>query len=61
MPSYCKARPGEVRVVLARVGRVDPDAISTALAAGAYQVFSMALQQDPELVLKAVEPEVANG
>jgi hypothetical protein len=34
MPSYAKSLPGEVRVTLVRLGRIDPDSVDSAIAAG---------------------------
>ena len=61
MPSYAEPRAGEARVVLARLGQIDPDSISTAMAAGAYQVLGVALQRHPEVVLRAVEQAGLRG
>ena len=55
MPSYAKPRPGEVRVLMARLGQIDPDSISSARATGAYQVLGTALQSHPSAVLDAIE------
>ena len=55
MPSYAKPRPGEVRVLMARLGQIDPDSISSAMPAGAYQVLGTALQSHPSAVLDIVE------
>ncbi|QDU18726.1 NAD(P)H-dependent oxidoreductase subunit E [Urbifossiella limnaea] len=55
MPDYSVPRPGEVRVAMERVGRIDPDSIDDALAAGAYQALAQALDGTPEQVLDAVD------
>jgi NADH-quinone oxidoreductase subunit F len=55
MPDYAEPRAGEVRVMMARFGRIDPDSISSAIAAGAYQVLGAALQSLPTSILDAVE------
>jgi NADH-quinone oxidoreductase subunit F len=61
MPSYAEPRPGEVRRVLARVGRIDPDSIDSALEAGAYQALDAALADSPADVLAAVERSGLRG
>ena len=43
-PSYTQLRPGEVRVAMARIGRIDPDSIDDALAGGAYRSLQKALE-----------------
>jgi len=55
MPSYAKPQPGEVRVLMARLGQIDRDSISSAMPAGAYQVLGTALQSHPSAVLDIVE------
>ncbi len=55
LPSYAEPRAGEVRVMMQRIGRIDPESIDSAIAAGAYQVLSAALQSRPMDVLDAVE------
>ncbi len=54
-PAYDTPRPGEVRVLLAGAGVVDPDSLASALAAGAYQGLRAALQRSPEEVIREVE------
>jgi NADH-quinone oxidoreductase subunit F len=61
MPSYADPRPGEVRVVMARVGRIDPDSIDDALAAGAYRALARALAGPPAAVLDAVDQAGLRG
>jgi NADH:ubiquinone oxidoreductase subunit F (NADH-binding) len=61
MPSYSKPLPGEVRVALARIGRIDPDSIESAIEAGAYRVLETALDGPPEAVLDAVERSGVRG
>lgn len=61
MPSYAQARPGEVRVLLARLGKVDPDSLESALAHGAYGALQQALAQSPEAVLAVVENSKLTG
>jgi len=52
---YSLPRPGEVRVMLAQAGKVDPDSIESALSAGAYQGLQAALKRTPEAVISEVE------
>jgi NADH-quinone oxidoreductase subunit F len=61
MPTYSEPRPGEVRVVMARVGRIDPDSIDSALSAGAYQSLARALDGPPSAVLDAVDRSGLRG
>jgi NADH:ubiquinone oxidoreductase subunit F (NADH-binding)/NADH:ubiquinone oxidoreductase subunit E len=52
---YAQARPGETRIMLARVGRLDPDSLQSALALGAYQSLARALTLPPAAVIDEVE------
>ncbi|HXV78852.1 MAG TPA: NAD(P)H-dependent oxidoreductase subunit E, partial [Candidatus Binatia bacterium] len=61
MPSYAEPRAGEVRVMMARIGRIDPESIGSAIAAGAYRVLSAALQSSPMAVLDAMEQAGLRG
>jgi NADH-quinone oxidoreductase subunit F len=54
-PTYSEPRPGEVRVLLARAGRIDPDSLDSARALGAYQALQRALAEPPEAVIATVE------
>jgi NADH-quinone oxidoreductase subunit F len=54
MPSYAEPLPGELRVTMARVGRIDPDSIDSALEAGAYRALQQALTVGPDAVLATV-------
>jgi NADH-quinone oxidoreductase subunit F len=60
-PSYATPLPGEVRRAMARVGRIDPDSLDSALEAGAYQALAAALAQDPARVLETVERSGLRG
>ncbi|MDD5467255.1 MAG: NAD(P)H-dependent oxidoreductase subunit E [Anaerolineales bacterium] len=53
--TYPEARPGEVRVMLANAGKIDPDALESALKAGAYRGLKAALGKTPEEVIAVVE------
>lgn len=57
-PLYGQPAPGEMRVVLARAGRINPDSLDDALAAGAYQGLKRALQMTPDDVIEAL---IASG
>jgi NADH:ubiquinone oxidoreductase subunit F (NADH-binding)/NADH:ubiquinone oxidoreductase subunit E len=59
--NYTQPRPGEVRVMLARAGRVDPDSLDSALALGAYQSLGRALTQPPARVIDEVEAAGLTG
>lgn len=61
MPGYTDPRAGEVRVAMARLGRIYPDSIISAVGAGAYQVLSAALQRDPLVVVEAIEQAGLRG
>ncbi len=54
-PDYAQPRRGETRVLLARVGKVDPDSIVSALEHGAYQGLQHALRQPPSAVITEIE------
>jgi NADH:ubiquinone oxidoreductase subunit E len=49
--AYALPRPGEVRVMLARAGRVDPDSLDSALDHREYVALGFALTAPPECVL----------
>jgi len=61
MPSYTDPLPSEVRVTMARIGRVDPDSLDNALEAGAYQALGAALGGSPAAVLDAVDRSGLRG
>jgi NADH-quinone oxidoreductase subunit F len=61
MPSYAEPRPGEVRVVTDRVGRIDPDSLNSALAVGAYRTLARAMCGPPAAVLDAVDRSGLRG
>ncbi|MBN2550971.1 MAG: NAD(P)H-dependent oxidoreductase subunit E [Anaerolineales bacterium] len=52
---YAQPRPGELRVMLAKTGLVDPDSLDSALAQGAYQGLQAALGHTPGEVISIVE------
>ncbi len=53
-PSYAVPLPGEVRVAMSRVGKVDPQRIDHAINLGAYSSLGAALSRGPEEVLRSV-------
>ncbi len=58
---YSQPRPGEVRVMMANAGKIDPDSIESALEHGAYSGLKSALQMKPEEVLDVVETSGLQG
>jgi NADH:ubiquinone oxidoreductase subunit F (NADH-binding)/NADH:ubiquinone oxidoreductase subunit E len=61
LPNYSQARKGELRVMMANAGKIDPDSISSALEYGAYQGLKSALEQSPEAVISEVEASGLSG
>ncbi len=59
--AYTQPLPGEVRVTMARLGRIDPDSIDSALGVGAYQALKKALHGPPADVLKAIDESGLRG
>jgi NADH-quinone oxidoreductase subunit F len=58
---YSQPRDGEVRVMMANAGKIDPDEIDSALEYGAYDGLKSALQKTPEEVLELVEKSGLQG
>jgi len=58
---YAQPRPGEVRVMMANAGKVDPDSIDSALASGVYQALQKALTLSPEEIIQEVENSGLTG
>ncbi len=58
---YRQARPGELRVMMANAGLVDPDSLASAVEHGAYRGLAAALQRQPEAVLGEVEGSGLSG
>ncbi len=58
---YSEPRAGELRVMMAKAGKIDPDSIKSALEQGAYYGLRKALQQTPEAVLAEVEASGLTG
>ena len=60
-PDYSQPRQGELRVMLANAGKVDPDSIDSALANGAYEALGKAVACTPEEILGMVEASGLQG
>jgi len=58
---YSQPRPGELRVMLAQAGKIDPDSIESALASGAYKALKTALSRKAEQVIQEVEEAGLTG
>ncbi|MDO8753706.1 MAG: NADH-ubiquinone oxidoreductase-F iron-sulfur binding region domain-containing protein, partial [Anaerolineales bacterium] len=58
---YSKPRKGEVRVMTALIGKIDPDSIDDALTFGVYDGLTKALQSEPAVVLAEVESSGLQG
>jgi NADH:ubiquinone oxidoreductase subunit F (NADH-binding)/NADH:ubiquinone oxidoreductase subunit E len=58
---YSKERKGELRVMMANAGLIDPDSITSAIEYGAYQALKAILGQNPEAVLSEVEASGLSG
>jgi NADH:ubiquinone oxidoreductase subunit F (NADH-binding)/NADH:ubiquinone oxidoreductase subunit E len=61
LPNYNRARKGELRVMMANAGKIDPDSLSSALECGAYQGLKSALDHTPEAVISEVEASGLSG
>ena len=58
---YSQARSGEVRVMIAQAGKIDPDSIESALAHGAYRGLKAALDRTPDSIIGEVETAGLTG
>jgi NADH:ubiquinone oxidoreductase subunit F (NADH-binding)/NADH:ubiquinone oxidoreductase subunit E len=58
---YRQPRKGEMRVMLAQAGAIDPDKISSALENGAYEGLKKALTKKPSEVINEVEKSGLQG
>jgi NADH:ubiquinone oxidoreductase subunit F (NADH-binding)/NADH:ubiquinone oxidoreductase subunit E len=58
---YRVPRPGEVRVMLEHIDKIDPDSVGSAIAAGVYQGLASALSLAPEDVINEVEKSTLAG
>ena len=61
IPDYTQPRPGEVRVMMAQAGKVNPDSIESALTHGTYQGLRAALSRTPDSVVAEVEVSGLTG
>jgi NADH:ubiquinone oxidoreductase subunit F (NADH-binding)/NADH:ubiquinone oxidoreductase subunit E len=61
MPCYAEPLPGEVRVTMGRIGRIDPESADSAIQAGAYRALDAALAQPAAAVLDAVDRSGLRG
>jgi NADP-reducing hydrogenase subunit HndC len=52
---YSQARKGEVRVMLANAGKIDPDSLDDAISIGVYKGLQATLTRTPEQVIKEIE------
>jgi NADH:ubiquinone oxidoreductase subunit F (NADH-binding)/NADH:ubiquinone oxidoreductase subunit E len=58
---YSEPRKGELRVMTALIGKIDPDSIEDALSHGGYDGFKSALKREPVAVLSEVETSGLQG
>jgi NADH:ubiquinone oxidoreductase subunit F (NADH-binding)/NADH:ubiquinone oxidoreductase subunit E len=61
LTDYSRARNGELRVMMANAGKIDPDSLNSALMYGAYQGLKSALERTPEAVVSEVEASGLSG
>jgi NADH:ubiquinone oxidoreductase subunit F (NADH-binding) len=55
MPDYSTARPGEIRVMMSRAGKIDPDSIQSFLVSGGYAGLKAALARTPMQIIEELE------
>jgi len=60
-PSYSAPREGECRIALARLGRVDPESLDSAVSFGAYQTLLNAVRRSSQDVLEAIDQSGLQG
>ena len=58
---YSRSRKGELRVMLANTGSIDPDSLNSAVEYGAYQALQAVLERNPEEALREVEASGLSG
>jgi NADH:ubiquinone oxidoreductase subunit F (NADH-binding)/NADH:ubiquinone oxidoreductase subunit E len=58
---YSRPRPGELRVMLAKVGQIDPDSLDSAVEHDAYRGLAKALETTPQNALAEVEASGLTG
>jgi NADP-reducing hydrogenase subunit HndC len=61
MPTYKEPLAGEMRVTMGRIGKLDPDSIQSAVAAGAYRALTSALTTSPTVLIDAVDQSGLRG
>ena len=61
LKDYSRSRKGELRVMLANAGIIDPDSLNSALEHGTYQALQAVLERNPEAVLSEVEASGLSG
>ena len=61
LTDYSTPRKGELRVMTALIGKIDPDSIDDAIANDVYSGLKSALQQKPEEVIAEVEASGLQG
>jgi NADH:ubiquinone oxidoreductase subunit F (NADH-binding)/NADH:ubiquinone oxidoreductase subunit E len=61
LPDYRQARKGELRVMMANAGKINPDSLSSALEYGAYQGLKSTLEHTPDAVISEVEASGLSG
>jgi NADH-quinone oxidoreductase subunit F len=60
-PTYAEPIPGETRVTMARLGKINPQSIDSAIEAGAYQALKKAFSSPPSDVVRAVDQAGIQG
>jgi len=58
---YSKPRPGEVRVMMADAGEINPDSIESALKHGSYQGLKKSLELSPDDIIQEIEVSGLTG
>jgi NADH:ubiquinone oxidoreductase subunit F (NADH-binding)/NADH:ubiquinone oxidoreductase subunit E len=58
---YSQARKGELRVMMANAGIINPDSLTSAIEHGAYRALNNALRLNPEVVISQVEASGLSG
>ena len=58
---YALARDGELRVMMANAGKLDPNSLESAIDHGAYSALKSALERSPEQILAEVESSGLTG
>ena len=58
---YAEPQVGEVRIALARLGRIDPESLDSARQVGAYTILQTVAAPTPQAVLAAVEDSGLQG